>query len=303
MERTPDSHRPTPPIRRNLGRVLVIAAALGIPAFIAAQRLVLRDAHASAMGNTNTLYGVYRDFRSANVKNGHPDMQVTPPGGRGVYADIAADTLNAQGDPQLVCTGHLVSASAADASGRPIIGPKAHLNAKSGDRARTAVVTNGGAVTSADSFSSWFTDVPGVNTSAAFPITLTNTNGVWSVDGDLLTQHVKEPGAGNNKVYSYTFELETNFVYHPEANQYIRAGADDCMWVYVNNKLVIDLGGNHDYAEQYFEMSRLQGLQAGTRYPVKVFYAERTKGGSRFKLEANFPMNPVELPPTSGLND
>ncbi|MCE7975179.1 MAG: fibro-slime domain-containing protein [Leptolyngbya sp. PLA1] len=294
-----------PSFGSSLVRVLVLGALVAIPVTVAVKRTFVGRATAgpNPSAPTYTLWGVFRDFRADNVRNGHPDMQMTPSSGRGVYEQIAADVLNAEGDPVFSTTGFKASALSQDSSGRPIIGRKAHLTEKSGDRAGARASTAGGAVQSAESFSSWFKDVAGVNQSAGFPIALAHSNGVWSIDTDLLTQRASVPGFGGNKVYSYTFELETTFGHDPAQERYVKAGADDCLWVYINGQLVIDLGGSHDFAEQYFDLSRLQGVEAGQTCTLKVFYAERNKGASRFKFETNIPLNPVDLPSVSGLHD
>lgn len=250
-----------------------------------------------------TLAGVVRDFKAYNTSGGHPDFESTPTQGRGTYLGMVADTLNSEGDPTFASTGYKATTLAHDALGTCIIGSKPYIAHLTGDSPAIMASLQGGAVDSAHSFSSWFKDVPGVNMSAVFPLTVNVVNGAWSFDGDLRTQFSSMQGYGGNKVFGYTFELEASFSYNSAANDTITVGADDCLWVYVDGKLVIDLGGAHDFAEQTINLNRLGWLSDGQQYNLKIFYAERRKGDSRLKVVTTAGIRRVSPPPVSGLHD
>lgn len=253
-----------------------------------------------------TLTGVVRDFRQRNTRNGHPDFGSTPAEGRGVYANIAHDQLDADGDPVFRCTGNKVLTPARDAQQRPMMQPKNYVEVRPGDTAATLATTEGGAVQSATSFSDWFKDNPLTNMSAPFSIPMQEVNGKLGYDGDLRTQFASLSGFGGNKVFGYTFEVECQITKRAAseeggvaAEQTLTFGADDCLWVFINGKLVIDLGGNHEYAEQTIDLSRLTWLTAGEPATMKIFYAERDKTNSRFKMETTASLTRAIQPPVT----
>ena len=218
------------------------------------------------------LTGVFRDFRAYNVHNGHPDFGSTPTQGRGLYCNVMGPDLNEEGDPVPVSTGYKVSTQAMNSSGDPIMGPKSYMPAKPGDSAPVVAASQGGSVRSLNSASQLFRDVLNINSSDAFPITVRHDGQFWTIDENLRTQFASSPGFGGNKVYGYTYELESTFMYDKSRDDFITVGAADAMWVYINGKLVADLGGDHDLMEQTIELNRIEGLADGQSCNIKFFY-------------------------------
>lgn len=254
--------------------------------------------------DTIVLQGVFRDFRAANInKGGHPDFEANLPNGRGLYMAIAKDTLNAIGDPEFNCTGHKVTTSAKDKNGNNIIGPKPYLTPQVGDTAGVMSLTNDGAVTSALSFSQWFNNTPAAMGSYLVGITLTKQGNMYGFDAEPRKEFDKTSGSGANKNYAYTFELEVDFYYDKSRNDTISCAADDAMWVYIDGKLVIDLGGAHDKMDQIFDVNRMSGLVDGQKYSMKVFFAERQKTDSWLKFQTSLTPSPVHVPPVAGFYD
>jgi fibro-slime domain-containing protein len=68
--------------------------------------------------------------------------------------------------------------------------------------------------------------------------------------------------------------------------QYFEFRGDDDVWVFINNRLVVDIGGIHDKVEGAVDLDTLN-LKEGREYPFHIFYAERNATGSNFKMRTS----------------
>jgi fibro-slime domain-containing protein len=71
---------------------------------------------------------------------------------------------------------------------------------------------------------------------------------------------------------------------------------DDDLWVFINNRLVIDLGGVHGPESASVNLDTL-GLTAGNTYNFDLFFAERHTSGSNFRVETSIVLEPVAAVP------
>lgn len=208
---------------------------------------------------TNILFGVIRDFKMSTTDGGHPDFEQQPRDDRG----IVADTLGSDGKPVYANPGG------------------------------TTPTTHG-----QSTFDQWYRDVDGVNMTYVvglhfvqngsvytFAATVGNSGGV----GNVSYFPLDGLGFGNQNQthnYSFTTEIHTAFTYN--GGETFTFQGDDDVWVFINNKLAIDLGGIHAQETQTVSLdaqaSKL-GISKGNSYPLAVFNAERHMVQSNFRID------------------
>jgi fibro-slime domain-containing protein len=221
----------------------------------------LTGASAADAGGTNsgggacgtTLVGVVRDF-----KESHPDF--------GKY-----------------CCGDM----------RGVIGTTLGANLKPVYTLSGPAFANGGGTqlaTGPTEFDQWYRNVAGVNlpylvylffvpSGVAFTF---QSNSFFPLDGK---------GWGNENAshnFSFTTELHTQFKY--KGGETFQFTGDDDLWVFINNKLAIDLGGVHAAESQTINLDQKAadlGITTGNAYSLDLFQAERHQSSSNFRVDTN----------------
>jgi fibro-slime domain-containing protein len=88
--------------------------------------------------------------------------------------------------------------------------------------------------------------------------------------------------------YHFTTEVHTEF-YYLGGETFTFTGDDD-LWVYVNHKLGIDLGGLHPPLSATINMDAMAaqlGIVKGNVYALDLFHAERHTVLSNFQINTN----------------
>lgn len=209
---------------------------------------------------TLVLTGTVRDFKAAGEVGGHPDFESAS---SALVTGIVENTLGLD---------------------------------------RTPVYAHGdspfGSIANAASFASWYHDASGVNLSKSHAITLTETaagsgiytyssNSFFPIDNELFGNY---DGSGHN--YHFTFQLAGAFNYNAGTGQVFSFTGDDDVWVFLDDRLAIDLGGAHSAASASVTLDTFMAGKPSGDYAFDFFFAERHTTESNFTITTSTAIVP-----------
>jgi fibro-slime domain-containing protein len=208
------------------------------------------------------LLAVVRDFRGARESNPHPDFEVFD--GKKPTPGLLGGMLGSDHKPSY--------ASRCEASF---------------DR---AACPYGQMTTSRAAFEQWYRANPDVNQTFLLHLAFEANGGVYTFQSKSFFP-LDGAGFGNaggkrKHNFGFTTELHVTFVYRG-GEQFAFSGDDD-LWVFVNGKLALDLGGLHPPATATIDLDSARerlGIETGREYSLDLFHAERHSASSNFRVD------------------
>lgn len=260
----------------------------------------------------------FRDFKPYGVASGHDDFEISARGVKNqdgstyegwteVGCGLVEPSLGAEGKPR-VFAGAADTQSGVTLPG--IVGRRQRVVAGAGCWTPANPTPPGDCVVSAcqpwaitpptysvkgaSTFEQWFNTVEGVSIELAGELVLNEAvpgSATWRFDSDAFfpldgAGFGNSPGLAHN--YSFTTESRVSFTYL--AGQKFAFRGDDDLWIFVNGKLALDLGGTHQPLTGTIDLdaqAATLGITPGNTYQLDLFHAERQSPSSSFHVSTN----------------
>ncbi len=219
------------------------------------------------------ILGIVRDFKGDNEMGGHPDFEHFA--GTSPSLGIVKPALGADQKPVYAGNG-------------PIYDP-----------------SNGQQTTDQTHFDQWYRATPNVNKPFVVYFYFEPNGGVLTFQSTAFfpldgAGWGNTPGKPHN--FGFTTEVHTRFNY--KGGETFAFTGDDDLWVFINHKLAIDLGGLHQQQSSSISLDQEAaklGISAGSGYDLDLFHAERHSNASNFRVDTNLEFTNcgtiVEEPP------
>ena len=220
----------------------------------------------------NVLLGVVRDFRRADEASSNQDFESPIFWGNDITPNLVAATIGADQ--------------------KPVYASKCEL----GNVTATLTCPYGAETTTQGAFDQWYRDTPSVNLPFAISLYLApQSGGVFTFqslhyfpldDAGFGASGKADDGLMHN--FGFTTEIHTQFNY--TGGESFQFQGDDDVWVFINGKMTVDLGGLHPRMTGTVDLdasAATLGIEKGKVYSLDLFHAERHTDKSTFRIDTN----------------
>lgn len=261
---------------------------------------------------------VYRDFKGSGEAGGHPDFEASGrmvrqmdgqiyKGWNDIGCGLVEPTLGVNGKPTAYTAMPDVKEGTSVPLGvgrqqRTVSGPGCWTAANPtptgvcgvGTCAPWTITPPTWSIQGGSSFASWYNTTAGVNMEIPGELMLAETpagSGVSVYDSTAFFP-IDNQGFGNTpgQAHNYSFTTEIHVRFQYQAKQKFTFRGDDDLWIFVNGKLALDVGGQHQALEgtiDFDAQAAALGISVGSTYSMDIFHAERQTTESNFRIETN----------------